>query len=485
LTWTCTSAVAAHVISAESAEALGIGTAKLSNLLLARAHAIAGLVCPGARWHAVGVVLTGSNVRANADGTRDIARLARPGASHVAANAIEALTTEAFAASRASNAVLRLANAGHVARLGTRACVGRKVVLARDNRRTRPDATHDVARATSGRAAVRATNTVDAEVAHAFGGIGASLGVVFFAGSGAIAGIYARTPRRIFACLGHINAFADVTGYVARFARIAAGYLATHAVNTEAVQTLTASGAHSAIGLLACTGAIAYRAAGLATREVDGLERIRRDAGCSAHILRALITVDGFVRGIERCDDVPLAVAFDDLTVLARLAIRQIRAHCSEVITADHVDAGACFAEIVNTYALIRCITTYAIAHAVAVLIDAADDVERFVRMIRHASIAQVLRARIVVLRKIRIEVFNENTSNAVTYNALAIADGLRGNRHTHCGERLPAALIDACTLLAIVLWRKEHAFISGDTRHSRRATTTTTGCTAHASRAT
>jgi len=65
--------VAANAIDAETAEAFGIGCAALSNFLLADAVAVAGLVCPNTRRHAIGVVLTSGDVGANANGPGNVA----------------------------------------------------------------------------------------------------------------------------------------------------------------------------------------------------------------------------------------------------------------------------------------------------------------------------------------------------------------------------------------------------------------------------
>src|SRR5690606_17627984 len=173
---------------------------------------------------------------------------------------------------------------------------------------------------------------------------------------------------------------------------------------------------------LTCARAVTYGPARLIAGEIDAFEWVRRDALHTANVLRALIAVDGFVQAIDRRNAVAHSVAFDDIAILGRSTVGKIRASGCEVIPAYLVDAGARFAEIVGAFTLIRSITTDALAHSVAILIDTADEVQGFIRIVGHACIAYVFRAGIVVLGNVGIEVFDGGSAGAVTYDAFAIA---------------------------------------------------------------
>lgn len=213
-----TGGIATNAVDTEAAQALGRRRAGLAVFLFADPVAVARLVYPGTRGHTIGVVQTGGDVGADADSTGDVARFARPAAHGVAANAVEALTADAFAARRARLPIVGFAGPGGITSLGAVAGVGGHVVFARGERRANTHAAHDIARIARGGACSRATNAVDTEVADAFRREAAPLRVVLLANARAVTRVCPRATGKVFAPFRHIDALAEFAGHVARLA---------------------------------------------------------------------------------------------------------------------------------------------------------------------------------------------------------------------------------------------------------------------------
>lgn len=71
-----TPTIATNAIHAKTTETFRAGRTRLSVFFFAYAHAVTRLVCPRASGYAIGVVLSGREIRTNPDCTGDVARLA-------------------------------------------------------------------------------------------------------------------------------------------------------------------------------------------------------------------------------------------------------------------------------------------------------------------------------------------------------------------------------------------------------------------------
>jgi hypothetical protein len=460
LTRCCTCAVAANAIDAETAEAFDIGATNFGDFFLACSRAVARLVYPGARGNTIRVILPCGDVRANAYCTGDIARLARTAARDVAANAVKALAADAIGVYGACIAIFRLADAGRIARFHSGARSRCNGVFAGRDIRAYPDAAHGIAHAASGCTRAGAAHAIGAEVTHAIGCGCATLRVVLFTCTCTVTRIRSGTTWQVFGGFGHIDARSNATRHIARFTRGATRRIATDAIDTEAAQTIATCSAYCAVGLFARACSIAYGSTRLVASDVDHLKGIRRNAHC-ADVLRALIPVDGFVGTIRILDGCTHPIAFDNFAILTCLARRQIRSDGCVAISANLVDARTRLAEIVRPDALSGVIASDAIAYGIAYLIRAADKIFRFQRIRGHTICANILRARIVVDRKVRIEVFTRGATSAIANDALTIARYLsrRGCRRcARCRERLSAHVVHACACLAIIVGGQKHA---------------------------
>lgn len=191
---------------------------------------------------------------------------------------------------------------------------------------------------------------------------------------------------------------------------------------------------------------------------IDGLERIRRNALYTAHILRALVGVDWFVALINRRNDVALAIAFDSLAIHTGLSSRQIRARGREIVPAHRVYTCACFAEIVRAHAVGHRDAANAVSIAIADQRTATRKTRRLIGIRRHSIRTDILRAWVVVFGKIHIEDFVARTADSITNDPMTVAGPLIGNGQAHRREGLSTHMIDTGTLLAIVIQGQENA---------------------------
>lgn len=395
-----TDCIATNAVDANTAQAVGGCGASLTVLFFADPIAVAGLVYPGTCGHTIGVVQTGGDVGASTDSAGDATGFARPAAHGVAANAVEALTADAFAAGCTRLPIVGFACAEGVASFVAVAYVGGHVVFAPCERRADAQAAHDIA-GIAGRGAGRgATNAVDAEIADAFRREAAPLRIVFLAHTRAITRVCPRASGQVLDALRHVDALAYVARHVARFARIPAGRIATNAVDTETAQAIPRGGTRIAIVDFANTRAIANGPAHLHTRGIHRLGRIRRYALHAATVLRASITVHGLVVRIDRFDDIAHGVTFQYLAIFGGLVVGGIGARRRQGQTALLIDARTRFAEVVRGQidAIRRGETPDTLAVAVTNERIAAGHAGRDVRIRRHPVRADIFRARIVVL---------------------------------------------------------------------------------------
>lgn len=201
----------------------------------------------------------------------------------------------------------------------------------------------------------------------------------------------------------------------------------------------------------------------MTARRIGSHGRIGRNPQHTANILRALIAVDRFVVHIRRRDDVAHCIAFDDFAIHAGLSGRQIRPRRREAQPAHRVDARALLAEIVHRQhrAIARRIATDALAVAIAYQRVPTRKTLRFIGIAGNAVRANVLRTQVVVFRNVGIQVFNHGSARPITYHLPAIADGLHRYRCTHRRKRLPAGIVDARALLALIVRGQVHAIRS------------------------
>lgn len=181
----------------------------------------------------------------------------------------------------------------------------------------------------------------------------------------------------------------------------------------------------------------------------------------AARVLRALITVDGFVILIDGGDGIALAVAFEDLAIHRGLSHQQIRTCRREVVAADGIGARTRFTEIVRSLAIRRHRASNARAVSVANQKAATRRARQLVRIAGNTSVADIQGTRIVVLREVRIVDFVPHSAHSVTNDAMTIAQWLIGNGNAHRRESLSAQMIDTGAFLTIVIGRQSNAVSS------------------------
>lgn len=115
--------------------------------------------------------------------------------------------------------------------------------------------------------------------------------------------------------------------------------------------------------------------------------------------MRARIPIGRNVALKNRCDDIPRSVAFEHLAVASGLSRVQVRTHRRVRPTAFLIDARADPAEIVRAVALIGGVAPDAHAGRIAHEAVATRGIQRFDRIRRRSIRADILRARIAVVR--------------------------------------------------------------------------------------
>jgi hypothetical protein len=460
LTRSGTCRVATHVVGAEPAEAFRVRRTTLGDFFFARAQTVARLVCPRTSWHTIGIILPGGYVRANTLGADEIARFTGAATGDVTANVIETLSADAFVCCHAGLAIFEFTSAGGITRFGVIAIVGGNDVFAGGNGTAYARAAREIARSARRGTSAGTTHAVDTEIADAIGCCRATLPVVFSAGSRAVTRECAGASRQVFGRFGHVHACTDAACNIAGFAIIRACRIATNAIDAKSAEALLLIAAGRTNGFFTIAGAIANRAARLRACGIDGLGWIRRYALTAANILGALIVIDRFVIRIDRCDDVAEGITFDDFAILTGLSCRQIRPGRGQRQETDRSDASSFFTEIVGRQqnAVIRHDAPDAITRAIADERTATRKPCRFIGIRWNPRSANVFRARVIVVRNVRIEVFGERAARTVANNLLAITDILSGNGRAHRRKGLSANVVDTSALLAIVIRGQKNA---------------------------
>jgi hypothetical protein len=319
-----------------------------------------------------------------------------------------------------------------------------------------PSVTADSIHAKSARA-LRAVNS------------GAGFAIVFLAASGAIARERIGASRQVFGPFGHVHAHANASGNGAWFAVFRAACIATNAVDAKAAQAFHAIRARRSIVFFTIAGTIAHGATHLAARRIEWFGRIRRDALNTANILRALIIVDGFVIWIDRRHDIAYGIAFDDFAIFTGLSRGQIRARGRQFQHTYGVDTRALFAEVRGRQhgAIIRFVAPDAETRSITNERVSARKTSSFIGIRRHPCSTIVLGTRIVVVRNIGIENFDDRGSGAIANDLLTITSGLIGNRSAHGGKGLSAHVVDTRPLLTIIIRRQKDAIIGNIALHA------------------
>lgn len=222
-----------------------------------------------------------------------------------------------------------------------------------------------------------------------------------------------------------------------------------------AARAIGRGGTRCAIGFFTDPGSIAKAAH--AAGSADRFGRIRRRAG-AAHIFGARIAVVRNVGVIGRRDGGTLTIAFDGFAITHGLSRREIGARRRIIESAHTVDARSSFAEIVGACAVAGRNATHALPHIVAFQIGAAARIDRLGRIRRFSVHAHVFRARIVVVRQVRVIGLGDCLSKPVAKNVLAISGGLGCRQGARGDELLTANVIGARTALTVVVGRQFRA---------------------------
>lgn len=285
--------------------------------------------------------------------------------------------------------------------------------------------------------------------ACATGAIGEQIDAGGLAG-GAIARLGTRTAV-VGISFGDDGAYAERPGDIAGFTILVACRFAANALHAMAARAIGRGGTRRAIGFFTNSGSIAEAAH--AAGSADGFGRIRRRAR-AAHIFGARIAVVRNIGVVRRGDDGPLTIAFDGFAIARGLSHREIGPRRRIIESADTVDARSSLAEIVGACAVAGRNATHALPHIVAFQIDAATRIERLGRIRRFSVHAHVFRARIVVVRQVRVIGLGDCLSKPVAKNVLAISGGLGCRQGARGDELLTANVVVTYAILTIVIRR-------------------------------
>lgn len=260
--------------------------------------------------------------------------------------------------------------------------------------------------------------------------------------------------------------------------------VATNAVRAEGAHAFGRRNTSRSIGLLARAGPVARIVSVFVAYRIDGRIRIRRNAVDAAHIIRALFAIDRDIACQDRRFYVAHSVAFEDLAIPGNLAHVEVRAIGRKGQTADLIDTRAFPAKIIGRQAraIRRRIATDANSRPATDIRSAAIETRCFRRIRRHTTRANVLRARIIVVRKIAIviDAHCRRVRHAAADDLFAIPGGLqygtRERRLTLIGDF--AFIVDTAAFLTF-RFDDIHAIFrhdAGDARTEARADVRTSG---------
>lgn len=182
--------------------------------------------------------------------------------------------------------------------------------------------TRDIARLARAGACRFAANAVHAKAAQTVTASGTSNAIFIGALMIDIAGLRRSRTGTVVLALGDVATGANVACNIARLAGCRARTVTTNAIDTEGTEALRISGACFSQRFLACPCSVTNVTAIRRTRRINGRGRIRRRAAHATNILRAGVSIDGFVILIGTGFGVPVAIAHDDLAIARNLSRR-------------------------------------------------------------------------------------------------------------------------------------------------------------------